>query len=194
MKQLIEEQLSQFEKQAEKYMTDLHAYYHSQWNGTDEEKEVYRIEAEKLGWKEIEEEFIQNFLVYFQDQRLEDPTIGVENGNTGIDALIVNDQIQKRAMNKANRVLNFFKPYFQEKMHEEAVEELECYCSDDRASGYYSNGHFSSCPQYPKAQKIITCHLCKRSYTKDLTVNNFTPLTQFCSECGQGFVDNNPKE
>lgn len=125
MKQLIEEQLSQFEKQAEKYMTDLHAYYHSQWNGTDEEKEVYRIEAEKLGWKEIEEEFIQNFLVYFQDQRLEDPTIGVENGNTGIDALIVNDQIQKRAMNKANRVLNFFKPYFQELLHKEAKEELE---------------------------------------------------------------------
>lgn len=47
MKQLIEEQLSQFEKQKEVYMTDLRAYYHSQWNGTDEEKEVYRIEAEK---------------------------------------------------------------------------------------------------------------------------------------------------
>lgn len=47
MKQLIEEQLSQFEKQKEVYMTNLRAYYHSQWNGTDEEKEVYRIEAEK---------------------------------------------------------------------------------------------------------------------------------------------------
>lgn len=47
MKQLIEEQLNQFEKQKEVYMTDLRAYYHSQWNGTDEEKEVYRIEAEK---------------------------------------------------------------------------------------------------------------------------------------------------
>lgn len=47
MKQLIKEQLSQFEKQKEVYMTHLRAYYHSQWNGTDEEKEVYRIEAEK---------------------------------------------------------------------------------------------------------------------------------------------------
>lgn len=47
MKQLIEEQLSQFEKQKEVYMTNLRAYYHAQWNGTEEEKEVYRIEAEK---------------------------------------------------------------------------------------------------------------------------------------------------
>lgn len=51
---------------------------------------------ETNNWKEIEEEFIKDF--------------DYLNNDYGADL---------------QPILKFFKPYFQEKMHEEAVEELE---------------------------------------------------------------------
>lgn len=61
---------------------------------------------ETNNWKEIEEEFRKEYVV---------------KSNAGTGLLRYTD---------ADKIINFFKLYFQEKMHEEAVEELEKVCPD----------------------------------------------------------------
>lgn len=67
----------------------------------------------------LREEFILRYLPLFQDQELEDITKKHEY-SCGIDSLIVNEQIQKRAMYKANECAGFWLSRFETLLKEQS--------------------------------------------------------------------------